>query len=45
MKERFIKNYDVDFTDYSNYDVIVDTSLISPAEVISKILTEIDVLT
>ncbi|MBI9067859.1 MAG: cytidylate kinase family protein [Salinivirgaceae bacterium] len=40
MKERFIKNYRVDFTNESNYDFIVNTSILSPEEVILKILNE-----
>lgn len=41
MKERFINNYGVDFTDESNYDIVIDTSLISASDVVSKIMIEI----
>ncbi|WP_430811087.1 MULTISPECIES: cytidylate kinase family protein [unclassified Carboxylicivirga] len=44
MKERFIKNFGVDFTDTTNYDLIIDTSFSSPEELVEKILSEFKAL-
>lgn len=44
MKERFIENYGVDFTDATNYDLIIDTSFSSPEEIVTVILNELKAL-
>lgn len=37
-KRRFLKKYGVDFEDYSNYDMIIDTGYFSPEQVAELIL-------
>lgn len=41
MKDRFLNSYGVDFTDESNYRLVLDTSFISPEEVVFRILSAI----
>jgi len=37
-KKRYKKWYDIDFTDKSNYDIVIDTTDLTPDEVVKKIL-------
>ena len=39
---RFKKYYDVDFLDKKNYDLVIDTTDLTPEEIVDKILEKIN---
>lgn len=41
-RERYMKHYGVDYLDMSNYDIIVDTSLLTPDEVAASIIQRLN---
>jgi len=41
-KERYQKYYGIDYTDSSNYDLVVDSTDITPDEVADKIMVEVE---
>lgn len=42
-KERYLKYYNLDYFDVNNYDIILNTSNLSPEEVVSKIIEKLDI--
>jgi len=43
-KERYMKYYGIDYTDESNYDLVVDSTNITADEVVDRIMTEVEKL-
>jgi CMP/dCMP kinase len=41
-KERYQKYYGIDYTDQSNYDLVIDSTSLIPDEVVAKIMVEVD---
>lgn len=41
-RKRYMKYYNIDFTDKSNYDIIIDTTKLVPSQVVDRILKIIE---
>lgn len=41
-RERYLTYYDLDYTDYNHYDLVIDTSDIGVDEVVDRIMAHID---
>lgn len=41
-KERYKKYYGIDYTDETNYDLVVDSTSLTPEEVVDKIMAEVE---
>lgn len=41
-RRRYLKYYGVDFTDGSNYDVVIDSTRLTPEEVLEKMMVEVE---